>query len=65
MEKDINAKRYVMMRKVLHENRVKRQTVDNIWFQYMEQINKAVYPSDLDNVLDAIIENEKRLGKKV
>lgn len=62
---DINTKRYDMLKQVYLENRLKRQTVDSIWFQYMEQLNKAVYPHEIDSVLDAIIENERRLGKKV
>jgi hypothetical protein len=62
---DVNIRRYNMLKQVYMENRLKRQTIDSIWFQYMEQLNKAVYPHELDSVLDAIIENERRLGKNV
>lgn len=64
-KEELAQQRYEMFKKVLQENRLRRHTIDSIWFQYMEQLNKAVYAAEIDDVLDAIIENEKRLGKKV
>lgn len=60
-----NDKRYEMLKKVYMENKIKRQTIDSVWYQYMAVINKAVYPHELDEALDAIIENENRSGKKI
>lgn len=67
MEKSMNKneQRFKMWLKVVQENRTKRQTVDSIWFQYLEQLNKVTFASEIEDVLDAIIENERRLGHKI
>ena len=61
----IQEKRYEMLKQVYMNNRTKRQTIDSKWYQYMALINKATYPHEMDEALDAIIENERRLKKNL
>ena len=63
--KEQDLKRYEMLKQVYMQNRTKNQTIDSIWFQYLEQLNKVTYPIEIDEVLDAIIENERIRGKQV
>lgn len=63
--KDQNSKRYEMLKQIYMNNRTKHQTIDSIWFQYLEQLNKAVYPCEIDETLDAIIQNQRNLGRRV
>lgn len=60
-----NEQRYKMWLKVVQENRTKRHTIDSIWFQYLEQLNKVSFATEIEDVLDAIIANEKLRGNKI
>lgn len=56
-------KRYFMYKKVIEMNRSNHLDRSNIWVAYMEQINKARYSHEIDDVLDAIIVNEEQIRK--
>lgn len=65
-QKDL--KRYEVWKKVIQANRTKVLGVNDIASIYMQQINKASLSVEIDEVLDAIIENElilKKAGKSV
>lgn len=58
---DKNKQRYEMWKTILHVNKTKRLGLNDIMSVYLSQINKASTPQEIDEVLDAILENEKRL----
>ena len=58
MKKTQDELRFGIWKKVLSEVRGKHYVTD-INVTYLEQINKCSLPYEFDNVLDAILENEK------
>lgn len=58
-----NEKRYETFKKVIFENRSKNLGRNNIMTTYMQVLNKAILPEEIDEALDAILFNEEQIKK--
>jgi len=59
--KSRNEQRYEIFKKVVSANRSRNLSRDNILTTYMSVINKASTEREVDEALDAIIENERQI----